>query len=147
METRLASAADAGLLAALHAESFGSARWTEAQFADSLALATSEAWIVLANGTPQGFILCQFVEGDAEILTLCVTPLVRRKGIARHLLATLVAAAHQRNAQHVFLEVAVDNRAALALYKAEDFQPAGKRANYYRRDGRLIDAVMLRLDL
>ena len=47
-------------------------------------------------------------------------------------LEALLAGGRQRGALHATLEVAADNRAALALYGACDFQTAGTRRGYYR---------------
>src|SRR5206468_3188918 len=55
--------------------------------------------------------------------------------------------ARRRSAECVVLEVAVDNIAALALYAARGFIPAGRRGNYYRRVGHSADALGLRLSL
>lgn len=50
-------------------------------------------------------------------------------------------------AEACFLEVAADNAAALALYKAAGFQTAGLRPRYYKRAGGEIDALVMRRDL
>jgi ribosomal-protein-alanine N-acetyltransferase len=48
----------------------------------------------------------------------------------------------------MFLEVAEDNAAALALYTAAGFATTGRRRAYYRRPGGLlVDALMLRSPL
>ena len=48
----------------------------------------------------------------------------------------------------MFLEVAVDNPAAIALYQAAGFVPAGRRRGYYRRQGAdAMDALVLRRTL
>jgi ribosomal protein S18 acetylase RimI-like enzyme len=45
----------------------------------------------------------------------------------------------------IFLEQAVPNEAARALYTGRGFLPVGRRAGYYRgRDGHPVDAVVLR---
>ena len=51
-------------------------------------------------------------------------------------------------AKRLFLEVAEDNAAALALYKGMGFQEIGRRKKYYHRpDGPAVDALNLALDL
>jgi ribosomal-protein-alanine N-acetyltransferase len=147
METRLAALDDASLLAALHAESFGDAKWTADQFAESLELDTTIAWIVEENHSPQGFILCQIAGEEAEILTLCIRPSARRHGLGLRLLQALDYASREKNARFIFLEVAVDNRAALTLYEKVGYRISGRRARYYKRDGKLVDAIMYRFDL
>jgi ribosomal-protein-alanine N-acetyltransferase len=48
----------------------------------------------------------------------------------------------------MFLEVAAENEAALALYSTLGFSPAGRRVKYYGRpDGPAVDAVILRTGL
>ncbi len=143
METRLASASDAPLLTALHADCFGDASWSLAQITDSLALATTYAVIASEAGASCGFIFCQIAGGEADILTLCVAPSARRKGMAHLLLETLLVEAKRRDVQRIFLEVAVDNGGALALYQKAGFHSIGIRPNYYRLGGVAVDAVLL----
>lgn len=147
MMIRAAAARDTERLAALHAESFGEARWTRQQIADSLALATTQAWLLEKDNIPQGFILCQVAGEEAEILTFCVSPSLRRHGAGQQLLNAVLASAKSKNIRRVFLEVAVDNEAALALYEKASFRQNGKRRGYYKRGGETVDAVMLSLDL
>ena len=145
METRLASLADVAHLAALHAESFGEAAWNLTQITESLALPTTRGWIAQKQGITQGFILCQFSDEEAEILTFCVTPQARRRGIARQLLNLALAEARQKNMKKIFLEAAADNEAAITLYEKTGFERTGQRKNYYRRGSVTIDALMLTL--
>ena len=140
METRLAVPADAALLAALHAASFGAAAWSEAQIAGSLGLATSCALIAADE---QGFILVQSVGDEAEILTLGVAPAARRRGTGRTLVAAALARLKAGGGQRIFLEVAQDNPAALALYAEAGFTETGRRPAYYPRQGHPVDAVLM----
>jgi ribosomal-protein-alanine N-acetyltransferase len=147
METRLASREDAAIFAELHEASFGAARWTESQFAGSLALDTALALVAFEGGRAQGFILCQIVGDEAEILTFCVHPAARGRGIGTDLLNAVLAAAKQQKAHRIFLEVAVDNAAALALYNKTGFRITGKRHRYYKREGHPVDAVLMEAEL
>jgi ribosomal-protein-alanine N-acetyltransferase len=47
----------------------------------------------------------------------------------------------------MFLEVAVDNVAALALYRSRGFEAVGRRPGYYSRPDGPIDAMIMRVDL
>lgn len=130
-------ASDPEPLAALHAASFPDA-W------DAPSLRT----MVTAPGAfafhhPDGFVLARIAGGEAEILTLAVAPPARGKGLGRALLAAAIAEAKTRGAEMMFLEVASDNAAALALYAGLGFGKVGMRKGYY--DGR--DAAVLRLPL
>jgi ribosomal-protein-alanine N-acetyltransferase len=147
METRLAAKDDAPVLAALHGEIFGEARWSLAQISNSLALDTTQALLVCEGEKPQGFILCQIVAEESEILTFCVAPLARRKGLGTLLLNEAAAMARQKKANRLFLEVAADNVAAITLYEKAGFRIVGTRAGYYKRTAGPIDAVMMSLRL
>jgi ribosomal-protein-alanine N-acetyltransferase len=147
METRLATEADLPALAALHAESFGAAAWSLVQIAESLRLPTSECWIVSINNVAQGFILIQVTGDEVEILTFCVTPPARHKGVGLDLLQKALENARQRNATRVFLEVAADNMTALSLYEKQGFQVLSRRMNYYTRGDRKVDAITYGIEL
>jgi ribosomal-protein-alanine N-acetyltransferase len=140
--------ADAPDMAGVHAGAFDTP-WSEA---DITSLLTSTGGFGLlardAAGTATGFILARAIAGEAEILTLAVDPACRRTGIAAALLAGSVGLARAAGAMTMFLEVAEDNAAALALYATAGFSLAGRRRGYYRRSGGVrIDAQVLRLDL
>jgi len=147
METRIASLYDAASLGRLHSECFGVGQWSARQIADSLTLSTTRAWIAGDNKSPQGFIMCQLVRDEAEILTFCVTPHARRCGIGRGLLNTLILDCRHEKARMIYLEVAADNPAALALYEQAGFGAVGRRAGYYARGAEKIDAILLELIL
>jgi ribosomal-protein-alanine N-acetyltransferase len=94
---------------------------------------------------PFGFILVRAVAGEAEILTLAVHPNARRKGIGRSLVQAAATTAQGLGAKAFWLEVAVDNEPAIALYAATGFQAAGRRPNYYsRKGGERVDALVMR---
>jgi [ribosomal protein S18]-alanine N-acetyltransferase len=148
METRLATIADAKTLAVLHAESFGAAKWSADQLADSLMLKTTQGLVASDSNAIQGFILYQLAGSEAEILTFCTPIALRRKGIGHLLLSTAIQAVYAKDVRRVFLEVAADNDAALTLYGKAGFKNIGKRTGYYpRTNNPPVDAVMLSLDL
>ena len=139
---RRATADDSSTLARLHAEAFAEP-WSEAALAG---LATSSGAFALA--ADDGFILVRALAGEAEILTLAVRPAARRRGLGRTLVQAAAAAARQAGAESLFLEVAADNAAALALYADCGFEPVGRRNAYYRRrDEPAMDALVLRKTL
>jgi len=156
METRLAkdylsirraTPNDAPALTALHAESFGAAKWSLAQIVDSLALQTTLAPVACEGKTIKGFLFCQVVRDEAEMLTFCVSPSTRRKGVGLFLLNVIVAALRQKKVKRLFLEVGADNKAAVTLYEKLGFIVTGKRPGYYIQGGKSIDALMMTLDL
>jgi ribosomal-protein-alanine N-acetyltransferase len=124
-------------LAATHAAAFTRPRpWAAAEFRSVLAGAGT---FLLTEGG--GFLVGRALAGEAELLTLAVPAAARRGGIGRRLLAGFEAEAGTRGAAEGFLEVASDNRAALALYHHAGWAEAGRRRGYYAPG---IDALILR---
>ena len=134
----------AGLMAALHAEAFDRP-WSAAEFETLLASSGVGALGVESGGALAGFILVRAIAGEAEILTLAVAPAARRRGVGRDLVEAGAGTALALGADVLWLEVAEDNAAALALYAAAGFDIAGRRRGYYaRREGPAADAVVMR---
>lgn len=148
---RAAATVHAGVLAALHAPCFGSEAWDEGAFVRLLG-AAGVAGLIADAGTaaaplPAGFVLVRTVADEAEILTIAVLPEFRGQGIGRLLVERASDLAASAGARSLFLEVAEDNRAARALYRAAGFVIAGHRRGYYRRAGRAVDALVLQRPL
>jgi ribosomal-protein-alanine N-acetyltransferase len=91
-----------------------------------------------------GMLLGRVAADEAEILTLAVAPLARRRGLGRALLARAACHAHGHGATQMFLEVAANNGAALALYMSCGFREAATRRRYYAdgADAKLLRAVL-----
>jgi ribosomal-protein-alanine N-acetyltransferase len=132
-----ATAAEAAAMAQAHAGAF-EAPWREEDFEDLLD--GEGVFGFLADdpaGGPTGVILCRVAVDEVEVLTLGVARPVRRKGVAR-----------QAGARACFLEVAVDNDAAAALYAGLGFRRSGVRKRYYDRGAAgQVDALVMRRDL
>ncbi len=138
----MTAAATAARLAGIHAAAF-SAPWDAAAF-EALLDQTG----VFAIEDLDGFILLRAVADEAEILTLAVRPEARRQGLGARLVRDGATMAAGRGATRLFLEVADDNAAALALYARAGFAGAGRRPGYYARaDGGRHDALILALNL
>jgi ribosomal-protein-alanine N-acetyltransferase len=103
---------------------------------------------VLTVEPGRGFILLRVAADEAEVLTLAVWPEARRAGVGLRLVEAGAVEAAARGAERLFLEVADDNAAALALYARCGFREAGRRRAYYARpDGSRRDALLLALNL
>jgi ribosomal-protein-alanine N-acetyltransferase len=133
-------------MAAVHAQSFAQP-WDAAAFAE-LVNGPGVFGFLAGDAAELGVIHCRVVAGEMEVLTIGVPPAARRRGVAKALMASALGAARQAGAEAAFLEVAVDNAEAAALYAGLGFRRAGLRRNYYDRGaaGR-IDALVMRLDL
>lgn len=137
-------------IARLHGSLFTPA-WSEDSVRSLLDHPASTAFLAVVGGPPKvpvGFVLAQLVADEAEILTIGVAKDWQRKGLGKRLLDGLARAAQRAEAKTLFLEVAADNDAAMALYRRAGFLGIGLRRGYYARpDGDAVDAVTLALKL
>ena len=106
------------------------------------------AFAVLGEaGEPEeakGFILCRAIAGEAEILTIAVDPVARRRGWGAALVEMAAGVAKEAGAFEMFLEVAADNVAAIRLYETAGFGRVGLRKGYYPHADGAKDAVVMR---
>lgn len=140
LPTRLATPADAAVITAL--EAAGAAHpWSAASVAHALSTATGFGLLTEVDGVAVGHLLASAVGDEGELLTVAVHPDARRGGHGRALVDAALAAWASRGVTTVWLEVRVDNVAALTLYQRTGWEPAGTRRRYYA-DG--TDAAVLR---
>jgi tRNA threonylcarbamoyl adenosine modification protein YeaZ len=92
----------------------------------------------------KGFILCRSIAGEAEILTIAVDPVARRRGWGAALVEMAAGIATETRAEALFLEVAADNLAAIALYQSTGFSKVGLRKGYYPHPDGAKDALVMR---
>jgi [ribosomal protein S18]-alanine N-acetyltransferase len=138
---------DVETLAALHAACFADA-WSAAAMAALLTTPGTFSVLALTADQPAGFAMARVAAEDAEILSLCVLPRARRRGIGAALMVRVGASARQRGARAMFLEVAEDDSGARRFYQIAGFVEVGRRPGYYRRgDGRRANALVLRRQL
>lgn len=132
-------------LAALHAHAFDLA-WDAASLGRLLEMPGACALAVEA-GRPAaiaGFVVCRAAADEAEIVTLVVDPALRRRGIGRQLVEAVLSTFARGATRRVYLEVAIDNGPAIALYEACGFARAGERRSYYHRAyAPPVDALVL----
>jgi polysaccharide biosynthesis protein PslH len=91
------------------------------------------------DGAVVGFLITRVVVGDMEILNLAIDPQLRRRGVAKALLDSVLGGFQGA----VFLEVRKSNDAAQKLYASHGFRLAGLRRNYYQSPTE--DAVVMRM--
>lgn len=136
-------------VATLHARLF-SPGWDEGSI-KSLLEHPAAASLIAVAGEPKtivGFVIGQLAADEAEILSIGTAPDWQRAGLGRKLVEGLVRAAKRGEAKRLFLEVAEDNVAGLALYNGLGFVETGRRKKYYQRPGgAAVDAMTLALDL
>ncbi|MEP2717719.1 GNAT family N-acetyltransferase [Pseudophaeobacter sp.] len=131
-------------MARIHSAAFTQSRpWSQQEFEALL-----DSPLTFATGDSRCFALVRVIADEAELLTLATDPAFQRQGLARTQMQDWQARAKARGATTCFLEVAADNTAALALYRAEGFAPCGQRSSYYaRKNAPSVDAIVMQKEL
>lgn len=103
--------------------------------------------LIARTGFPKvsvGFVMAQIAADEAEILSIGVEPSWQRVGLGRRLVDGIARALATSGARRLYLEVAADNAAAVALYGMCGFAETGRRKGYYVRAGKTpVDALVL----
>ncbi|MAI29908.1 MAG: ribosomal-protein-alanine N-acetyltransferase [Rickettsiales bacterium] len=102
---------------------------------------------ILSQPEPVGFIKARIIKDEIEIISILIDKNFRKKGIGKGLLNDLLSLANKKKIQHIFLEVSVENKVAINLYKKFNFIKIGERKDYYNLNGRNINANIMRLVL
>ena len=84
--------------------------------------------------------MCAAEGSDTDVLTIAVDPDFRLRGIARHMLTSLIDWAYTKNSPTIFLEVEKNNQPAQALYISEGYEIISLRPDYY---GVGLDALVM----
>ncbi len=94
----------------------------------------------LGKGSPRlrTYFLALLVQGDLDIISIATAPEDRRLGLGGQILKHIC---EDKRIQRAFLEVEVDNEAAIALYVKAGFVILGQRNAYY---GPNRDAFLMR---
>lgn len=130
----------------IHKACFSSG-WNEATMRQLLLMSGSLGLIAYEQGKAAGMIMYTYSPDQADIVTLAVLPDYRGLHVSDALLKSSFAILSDRGIQEVFLEVAVDNSHALALYDRQGFKKVGVRRGYYVRGDVKTDALVMRADL
>lgn len=134
-------------LSEIHAAAFDFG-WSTSDFHNMLCRPHYLAYGVFDDSDLKSFVVLSLVAGEGEILTLATDAGFRRHGLARDLMRFVIDQLQAQNCDSLFLEVAVDNPAALNLYETLGFHRTGLRKAYYSRlSGPPVDGYALRLEL
>lgn len=90
-----------------------------------------------------GYILCQCILDEMEILRIAVHPEYRQKGYGRMLFDAARKVACTQGVNQCFLEVRESNSSAISLYKSVGFEQYGRRSRFYRQPDE--DALLMKV--
>lgn len=131
-EVVLTSAPDAAWVEVRRRLSLAEGRGADDQVAPALRLAVPA---VFARIGDEAVAYAAIADRIAVVEAVAVDPGARRRGLARTMLAALLARAHATGATHAALQVTADNAPAIALYRAFGFGH-DLHDYHYRRRGR-----------
>jgi len=120
--------------------------WTLGIFTDCLKAAYA-CFGLFGDGGLCAYSVHNGAAGEAHLLSLCVAPEMRRRGLGRLLLDHAIRHARRQGCRLMYLEVRPSNPEALSLYRRRGFQPIGQRPGYYPAHEGREDAVVMCLEL
>jgi len=117
-------------------------RWSAADFIDILS--SPGGFSISAKGC---FALGRIVLDEVELLQIATDPAYQRQGLATAVLIDFEKHALNAGASQAFLEVAITNLPACALYQKLGWREAGLRRGYYKSESYdPIDALIFNKD-
>jgi ribosomal-protein-alanine N-acetyltransferase len=96
--------------------------------------------------SPVGFLIAWHVADELHVLNIATAPPMRRRGVARALMAVALRYAIAERIRIVVLEVRRSNRAAIKLYRGLGFTALGVRPGYYTDNEEDAIEMILALD-
>lgn len=131
-------------LSIMHCACFPEDPWDERTLVRILGLSGVFGFLGWEDDAPAGFIVARDLGDEIEILSFGVLPALRRRGIGRRLLDTVIGEGERHGKHSLVLEVAAENTSARRLYAGCGFAQVGRRPRYYRYGRRVVDGLILR---
>lgn len=145
-EIKIRDADFAKTYADIHSACF-SHGWNESTMRQMLLMPGAVGWIAYNRDEPVGIVMYAYSPEQADIVTFAVLPEYRGKHVSDELMRESFHFLTEHGIKEIFLEVAVDNEHAIALYRRHGFQQVGRRPNYYVRGDVKTDAFVMRAEL
>ena len=142
---KLADPDMAAEIAAMHMKLFNRP-WDVAAVMPLLTAPASVAFVARIGAPPVsiGFVIGQIAADVSEVISIGVAQGWQQRGVARILFRAFERAVERAGANRLFLDVAADNAAAYALYKAMGCVEVGRRKGYYtRHEAPSVDAIVM----
>lgn len=120
--------------------------WSRGNFSDSLNAGYS-CWVLEEDGEMIGYAALMLVMDEAHLLNISIARPRQQQGLGRALLENMMSIARNHGAAHMFLEVRVSNRPAIALYEKMGFNEMAVRRKYYPGHEGREDAYLMGMAL
>ena len=136
---------DIPVVASMEKEIFKDDPWSLGQFKEEISNHGITRHYLVACDSNHKIIgwagaMCAAEGTDTDIFTVAVDPDFRLRGIARHMVTSLIDWAYTKNSPQIFLEVEKNNLPAQALYISKGFKIISLRPDYY---GVGLDALVM----
>lgn len=118
--------------------------WSEKDL-EELSASGCTALVLYESKQPASFILYRTTADETEIIAIGTLPKYRSQGFASALFQEI--GQHLPKNSSIFLEVAEDNISAQHFYCKHGFEKISQRKNYYKKDKKTIDALVMRKQL
>jgi len=121
-------------------------KWTEKEICALLEMPTILGYC-LKNESQEviGYILCQWVIDEGEIISIAIHPGFMYQGLGSFLLKKTESTLNQHKIKYLYLEVSVLNAPAKAFYHKHGYRVEAVRPLYYHHfDGSRVDALVLK---
>ncbi|WP_414830223.1 ribosomal protein S18-alanine N-acetyltransferase [Alteromonas sp. H39] len=117
--------------------------WSLTTFEDC----TKEPYVGLVasiDGKVVGYALILFVVDEATLMDIAVDEACRGQGIAKALMENVIDMCEFKHMASLWLEVRVNNPAAISLYEKYQFEHVETRKNYYETNEGKVDALVMK---
>lgn len=131
-DTRLMEYSDISAISDIEQSSF-SDPWSENSFYAHISLEYSRSFVTTFLGKPVGYICCEHLIDEMNLLDIAVDEKMRNRGIAEHLINLLSDLCTYLDVLVFMLEVRESNIPAQNLYKKLGFKNEGVRKGYYSK--------------
>ncbi|MAH88765.1 MAG: ribosomal-protein-alanine N-acetyltransferase [Pelagibacterales bacterium] len=119
-------------------------KWGKAEFTEFIQ--KKHNIFILSEPNPVGYLKATITKDQMEIISFIIDKKFRKKGIGKALLNKVLVIAANKKVNSIFLEVSVENKIAINLYKKSNFLKVGERKNYYSRKDRKVNAYIMKLN-
>ena len=135
---------DIEAVAQLEKECFTDA-WSEVLLSNMLSNSYDKVWVLEDGGRIIGYANLRDLDGEGDLMSICVTGDMRRRGCGKLLMDRVMSYAAAKEMKTIYLEVRESNAPARAMYGIYGFEPYARRKRYYTEP--VEDAIIYKLEL
>lgn len=117
--------------------------WTKSLFVESMQSPQQVCQVLLVDDQLVAYMVVANIIDEADLLNIAVDPRWRQQGLARYFIEQQKHTLALQGMARFFLEVNVENTAAIRLYEQLGFSVVGRRKGYYPSAAGLQDALVM----